>query len=169
MIWAGSPRVRAWRRGNVSSVYYTALVVFTVWGLWAVNWGTAMALFKVGANIGGFILAVAGLQVLRVNTRFLPKKLAAAAVEKVGPRRLQRLLRDDVRDRRLEPVVLIQLLLVRSAESNPHSTGLVRGSKRRASPDISPGAVGKRAACCGKTLQMTFFARVAMLPARQDR
>ena len=75
MIWAGSPRVRAWRRGNASSVYYIALFVFTVWGLWAINWGTAMALFKVGANIGGLILALAGFQVLRVNTRFLPKEL----------------------------------------------------------------------------------------------
>ena len=75
MIWAGSPRVRAWRRGSVSSVYYTALVVFTVWGLSAINWGTAMALFMVGANIGGLILALAGFQVLRVNTRFLPKEL----------------------------------------------------------------------------------------------
>ena len=75
MIWAGSPRVRAWRRGNVSSIYYTALFVFTAWGLSAINWGTAMALFKVGANIGGLILGVAGFQVLRVNTRFLPREL----------------------------------------------------------------------------------------------
>ena len=75
MIWAGSPRVRAWRRGNASSVYYIALFVFTVWGLWTINWGTAMALFKVGANIGGLILGVAGFQVLRVNTRFLPNEL----------------------------------------------------------------------------------------------
>ena len=84
MIWAGSPRVRTWRRGNVSSVYYTALFVFTAWGLSAVNWGTAMALFKVGANIGGLILGLAGFQVLRVNTRFLPKEIQPSLSRKLA-------------------------------------------------------------------------------------
>lgn len=77
IIWAGSPKARRWRGGSVSAIYYTVLAVFTVWGAFAINWGTAMELFKVAANIAGLILAIGAVQVLRVNSRFLPKALQA--------------------------------------------------------------------------------------------
>ncbi|MGH9429039.1 MAG: hypothetical protein ACRD2L_22375 [Terriglobia bacterium] len=41
----------------------------------AVNWGTAMGLFKILANVAGFVLALAGVQIYLVNTRFLPREL----------------------------------------------------------------------------------------------
>ena len=43
-----------------------------------------MELFKVSANIAGLILAVGAVQVLRVNTRFLPKELQAPLWRKIA-------------------------------------------------------------------------------------
>lgn len=84
IIWAASPKARRWRGGNVSTIYYTGLAVFTVWGAFAINWGTAMELFKVSANIAGLILAIGAVQILRVNTRFLPKELQPPLWRKIA-------------------------------------------------------------------------------------
>ena len=75
MVWAASPRARKWCGGNVRSIYYCALFGFSIWGAFAINWGNAMDLFKIMANIAGLILAIAAIQILRVNTRFLPQEL----------------------------------------------------------------------------------------------
>lgn len=75
VLWTASRRARLWRGGNISVIYYSLLAAFTAWGLIAVNFGTAMQLFTVLATIAGFILAVAALQVLRVNTTLLPAEL----------------------------------------------------------------------------------------------
>ena len=84
MIWAASPRARQWRGGSVRSIYYSALFGFSIWGAFAINWGTAMDLFKIMANIAGFVLALAAVQILRVNTRFLPKELQPPLWRKVA-------------------------------------------------------------------------------------
>ncbi len=83
IIWAASPRARQWRGGSVRSIYYSALFGFSIWGAFAINWGTAMDLFKVMANIAGFVLALSAVQILRVNTRFLPKELQPPLWRKV--------------------------------------------------------------------------------------
>jgi hypothetical protein len=75
MLWVSSSRVRRWRGGSISTIYYGLLLAFTLWGLFAVRWGTAMTLFKVLAAVAGIVLALAALQVLRVNTRLLPREL----------------------------------------------------------------------------------------------
>lgn len=64
------------RRGiGVGRIYYTLLAGFTVWGLVAVNWGSAMTLFKALGVIASPILALAAIQLLAVNTRLLPVEL----------------------------------------------------------------------------------------------
>ena len=75
IIWVGSNKARTWRGGDIRKVYYGLLIGFTVWGMIAVNWGNAMSLFKFLANVAGFVLAVAGIQVLMVNTKLLPREL----------------------------------------------------------------------------------------------
>ena len=75
IIWVGSSRARAWRGGDIRKIYYTLLLVFTMWGMIAVHWGNAMSLFKILANIAGLVLAAASIQVLRVNTKLLPREL----------------------------------------------------------------------------------------------
>lgn len=75
ILWVANPRARAWRGGNIAKLYYALLLGFTVWGMLAVNWGTAMGLFKILANVAGFVLALAGVQIYLVNTRLLPREL----------------------------------------------------------------------------------------------
>ena len=75
ILWTASSRVRRWRGGNISVIYYSLLLAFTVWAVIAVDFGTAMQLFTMLATIAGFVLAVAALQVLRVNTTLLPLEL----------------------------------------------------------------------------------------------
>ncbi len=77
IIWVGSNKARKWQGGDIRKIYYGLLVGFTVWWMIAVNWGNAMTLFKFLANVAGFVLAIAGIQVLMVNTRLLPRELQA--------------------------------------------------------------------------------------------
>ncbi|MEX0714358.1 MAG: Nramp family divalent metal transporter [Pirellulales bacterium] len=84
IVWVGSSRARAWRGGRISKVYYALLLAFTLWGMVAVRWGTAIQLFQVLATIAGVVLAVAAVQVLLVNTRLLPRELRPGWVRRAG-------------------------------------------------------------------------------------
>ena len=74
-LWMSSRNVREWRGGRVQSVYYTILAAFTGWALVTLWSASPMELFKVLANIAGLVLAIAGVQIFRVNRRFLPREL----------------------------------------------------------------------------------------------
>ncbi len=70
--WVAFPKLRRW---PASRVYASLLVSFTVWGLVAVNWGSALDLFKILGIVASPIMAVASFQILRVNRRFLPPEI----------------------------------------------------------------------------------------------
>jgi hypothetical protein len=72
ILWTGSSRVRAWRSGDVRSVYYSVLATVVVWGIVALQLAQPIVLLKLGANIAGFTLMVASLHLLYINTRLLP-------------------------------------------------------------------------------------------------
>jgi hypothetical protein len=72
MLWTGSPRVRAWRGGDVRAVYYTVLSVLVGWGIFALGLAQPIALLKLSANVAGVILVIASLHLLYINTRLLP-------------------------------------------------------------------------------------------------
>ena len=78
MVWVASPRLRERRRMNISKLYYTFLAIATVWGLFAVNWGNAIFLFKILGAVAGPVLAIAAIQILIVNTKLLPPELRPA-------------------------------------------------------------------------------------------
>lgn len=75
IVWAASPRLRERRKMNISRLYYTFLAIATVWGLFAVNWGNAIFLFKILGAVAGPVLAIAAIQILIVNTKLLPQEL----------------------------------------------------------------------------------------------
>jgi hypothetical protein len=79
MLWTGSPRVRAWRGGDVRAVYYAVLGLLVLWGIVALRLAQPIVLLKVSANIAGFILIVASLHLLYVNTRLLPSHVRPPA------------------------------------------------------------------------------------------
>ncbi|HYE65746.1 MAG TPA: Nramp family divalent metal transporter [Pyrinomonadaceae bacterium] len=84
IVWIGSKRARAWRGGDIRLIYYALLLGFTVWGFFVVNWGDAMSLFKIIANMAGLVLAIASLQVLFVNTKLLPPELRPSMWRRAG-------------------------------------------------------------------------------------
>ena len=72
VFWMSSPRVRTLQSG-IRSVYYGILVLFSIWCVIVVGSASPFQLFKVLANMAGLVLAIAGVQILLVNRRFLPK------------------------------------------------------------------------------------------------
>jgi hypothetical protein len=74
-LWMSSRNVRQWKGGRVQSVYYTILAAFTGWALVTLWSASPMELFKILANVAGLVLAIAGVQIFRVNRRFLPPAL----------------------------------------------------------------------------------------------
>jgi hypothetical protein len=82
ILWvAGAHRRKA---ANVGRLYYTLLVIFTLWGALTVRWGTAMTLFKALGLVAGPILALASIQILIVNTRLLPEALRPQLWRRAG-------------------------------------------------------------------------------------
>jgi hypothetical protein len=84
MLWTGSPRVRAWRGGDVRAVYYTVLTVLVVWGIIALRLAQPIVLLKVSANVAGVVLIVASLHLLYINTRLLPPHVRPPAWRRVA-------------------------------------------------------------------------------------
>jgi hypothetical protein len=73
ICWASWPKLHRWQ---ASRLYAVLLLAFIVWGVVALAIGeNALQLFKILGIVAGPILAVAAVQILRVNTRFLPTEL----------------------------------------------------------------------------------------------
>ena len=72
ILWTGSPRVRAWRGGDVRAVYYGVLTAIVLWGLVALRLAQPIVLLKLSANVAGVVFIIASLHLLYVNTRLLP-------------------------------------------------------------------------------------------------
>jgi len=75
LLWVGSARVRDWKGGRVRVIYYGLLFTFSLWGFAAIRLAGPFVLFKIMANVAGFVLAFSGLQILIVNRKFLPQQL----------------------------------------------------------------------------------------------
>jgi len=75
ILWTGSHRIRAWRGGDVRTVYYAVLAAIVLWGIIALRLAQPFFLLQIGANVAGFIFIVASLHLLYINTRLLPKEL----------------------------------------------------------------------------------------------
>jgi hypothetical protein len=73
--WMASGKVRDWRGGQIQKVYYGILLVFSIWSVLVVRSASPMRLFTILANIAGVVLVIAGVQILIVNRRFLPKAI----------------------------------------------------------------------------------------------
>lgn len=70
--WMSSLRVRQ-RVTGVRTVYYGILLALSLWGMLVLRAASPFQLFKILANMAGVVLAIAALQVLIVNRRFLPR------------------------------------------------------------------------------------------------
>ena len=75
LTWTSSERARRWTGQRASRIYYAMLAAFSCWAVYTMQFAGPFALFKLMANIAGFVMAVAGVQILIVNRRFLPAPL----------------------------------------------------------------------------------------------
>jgi len=75
ILWMGSPRVRGWVSDHIGRLYFGLLAGFTLWAFAAVRMGQPMQLFKILANVAGFVLVLASVQIFLVNRKFLPREL----------------------------------------------------------------------------------------------
>jgi len=65
-------------RLDIRGLYYGILIAFSLWGVVAIRLASPFQLFKFLANMAGVVLAIAGVQIVRVNRRFLPRALRPA-------------------------------------------------------------------------------------------
>lgn len=82
ICWSAWPRLQ---RLSSSRLYALLLAIFIVWGIVTLAIGEhALSLFKVLGIMASPIMAVAGLQILRVNNRFLPPEIRPPLWRKVA-------------------------------------------------------------------------------------
>ena len=79
--WVAFPGIR---KRPMSGLYAVLLLVLTCWAVFAVRIGTVMQLFEVLGVVACPILAFASIQILRVNTRFLPPELRPHLWRQIG-------------------------------------------------------------------------------------
>ena len=84
LMWAGSKRVRSWRGGDVRAVYYTVLVLVSLWGIVALRVAQPIVLLQLGANMAGIVFVVSSLHILYINTTLLPPALRPPLWRRIG-------------------------------------------------------------------------------------
>src|SRR4029453_17987117 len=82
-LWMASPRAREGRLG-IRGIYYTLLLVFSIWGVIVIRMASPFQLFKILANVAGLVLLVGGIQIFLVNRRFLPPAVRPARWREFG-------------------------------------------------------------------------------------
>jgi hypothetical protein len=82
-LWMASPRAREWRMG-IRAIYYGILLAFSIWGALVIRSASPFQLFKILANVAGIVLLIAGVQIVLVNRRFLPKAVRPALWQEIG-------------------------------------------------------------------------------------
>lgn len=81
ICWSAFPSVR---KRPIGMLYATLLAVLTVWAVIAVHLGNVLQLFKILGIVANPIMAIAAIQIWRVNTRFLPKEIRPPVWRQVG-------------------------------------------------------------------------------------
>jgi hypothetical protein len=82
ILWGASRRIRA--VANVRQVYYGVLATVVLWGAFALTLTQPIVLLQIAANVAGFVMALASLHILRVNTTLLPEPLRPRLWRRVG-------------------------------------------------------------------------------------
>jgi hypothetical protein len=75
IIWTGSRRIRVLSGEDVRVVYYSALGVICLWGIFALRLAQPIILLLLAANVASIVFTIASLHLLYLNTRLLPEAL----------------------------------------------------------------------------------------------
>ncbi len=84
LVWYASPRVRdRWAREDIRKLYYSILLLFTIWAFYMFNKGVPLFLVVLVANMANVVFFVGGLQLLFMN-RLLPKEIRGGLLHQLG-------------------------------------------------------------------------------------
>jgi hypothetical protein len=86
IVWTGSHRRRALSRGDVRVVYYGALGLVCLWGIFALRLAQPIMLLMLAANIAGMVFTIASIHLL-YSTRACCRWSCAADVAPRDARR----------------------------------------------------------------------------------
>ena len=75
ILWTASPRVRAWRGGDVRTVYYSVMAIVVLWGVIALGLTKPLILLMLGANMAAIVMVISPLHLLYINMTLLPVEL----------------------------------------------------------------------------------------------
>ena len=92
-------KMRDWNVGSVRRLYYTLLILFTVWGAITTRWGTAMTLFQALGVVASLVLALGSIQVLIGEYAAAANRASSATVETSRSSDLRGFLYRDVHGR----------------------------------------------------------------------
>jgi hypothetical protein len=73
--WSASVTIRKLARDDVRRVYYGLLLIYALFGMWAINQAQPFTLIVIGAFIAGFNFTVLASHTIVVQWRFLPPEL----------------------------------------------------------------------------------------------
>jgi hypothetical protein len=75
ILWSSNARVRGWVGGDVRKIYYALILVFALFGIWAIRQATPGALIIISAFVAAMNFVVIATHVLVVHRRLLPREL----------------------------------------------------------------------------------------------
>jgi len=75
IVWTGSLRARTATGGDVRVVYYSALALVCLWGIFALRLAQPITLILLAANVASVVFTIASIHLLYVNCRLLPVAL----------------------------------------------------------------------------------------------
>jgi Mn2+/Fe2+ NRAMP family transporter len=84
VLWTASPAIRRRAKDDIRRVYYLLRVLYAVWGCAAMQLSQPVMLLKISANVAGVVLIVAGLHVLWLNGRLLPREVRGPAWQRAA-------------------------------------------------------------------------------------
>ena len=84
MIWVVSKRVQSFKGNQVKYFYYGILVIYGVWGLFALSLFDPLQIAKIGAGLGNMALAASAFHTLYINRKFLPQELQPSWLRQLG-------------------------------------------------------------------------------------
>jgi hypothetical protein len=84
ILWTASGRVRGWRGGDVRTVYYRVLLLFTLGGCAGIALADPLTLILIGANVAAVNLVILSFHTLVVNRKFLPPALRPSRWREIG-------------------------------------------------------------------------------------
>jgi hypothetical protein len=75
ITWSTSPRIRRLANEDARKVYYSVILLHTLFGMWAINQAQPFTLIVIGAFIASFNFVILGIHTLVVQKKFLPAEL----------------------------------------------------------------------------------------------